>query len=125
MMGAESFQGAAETLGGGSYPVDVDFSKVNMGPVMSSFTEAFATNSALIDDYTAYIADSKIPLLQPTNTEIQALFVGRSVDDVAQAIDAIYMEIDNIPYLAQSDRMYIWCIRSLQKSYTWEALFCA
>lgn len=92
MMGAESFQGAAETLGGGSYPVDVDFSKVNMGPVMSSFTEAFATNSALIDDYTAYIADSKIPLLQPTNTEIQALFVGRSVDDVAQAIDAIYME---------------------------------
>lgn len=92
MLGQESFQGVAETMGGGASPVEIDLTKVSANPVVSSFMEAFSKRTGIVDDYTAYISNNKIPLLQPTNTEIQALFGGRSAQDVAQTLADLYAE---------------------------------
>lgn len=88
MLSAETFKGYAEVNGGGAFPVDFDFDLSKAKNVVGSFMEAFSGRSDSTDEFTAYLNNAN--LVDTTRTELQSLFVGRSVDDVCKTLTQQY-----------------------------------
>ena len=89
LMSKDTFEGFVEKMQGGVVPVDVDYDTSKADTVMRSYMEAFAQHGAITDNVLAYL-DSKIPLMQPTQQELQTLFVGRTPKEVGASLKKIY-----------------------------------
>lgn len=89
LMSADTFSGFVETMGGGVVPTEVDFDLEKADPVMRSYMENYAANTDITDVLMVYL-DSEIPLVTPTQQELQGLFAGRSPAEVGESLQAIY-----------------------------------
>jgi ABC-type glycerol-3-phosphate transport system substrate-binding protein len=90
MLSQETFNQYAETMGGGAYPIEVEFDQNSVGNIMRDFMEEYKSCSDITTILTAYCNDPVIADL--TASELQTLFVGRSTDDVAKTLNSEYQK---------------------------------
>lgn len=86
MLSQDTFNQYADAMGGGAYPLEVEFDRDNVGNIMADFMEAYKNCSDITAILTAYCNDPVIADL--TASELQTLFVGRSAEDVAATLNA-------------------------------------
>lgn len=88
MLSQETFNQYAETMGGGAYPLKVEFNQSSVGNIMADFMEEYESCSDITAILTAYCNEPVIADL--TASELQTLFVGRSTEDIAKTLNAEY-----------------------------------
>ena len=91
LLSQDTFNGCAEVMGGGAYPLDVDWDRSNAIPFMLDFEEAYAGCDNITAILPAYLGEAALSDL--TASEVQTLFVGRSPEEVAKTLDAEYKKI--------------------------------
>lgn len=91
MLSKETFEGYAAVAGGGVYPVAIDYDSTNSPKPMKTFMDGYATRTGVTDIMAAYLDDASV--INLTNTELQTMFVGRPVTDIAKTLDAEYAKL--------------------------------
>lgn len=90
MLSQETFNQYAGTMGGGAYPLEVEFDQDKVGNIMADFMEEYKNCSNITAMLTAYCNDPVIADL--TASELQTLFVGRSAEDIAGTLNTEYQK---------------------------------
>lgn len=90
MLSQETFNQYAEVMGGGAYPLTVEFDRSKTGNVMAGFMKEYESCSDITAMLTAYCNDPVIADL--TASELQTLFVGRSTEDIAKTLNAEFKQ---------------------------------
>ena len=88
LLGKQTFSEYAQLLGGGVFPVDVDFDTSKSDHIMKAFMDAYAQRSGSADDLARY--SEMTNLLEIFRSEIQLIFTGKAPADIAATIQAEY-----------------------------------
>ncbi len=88
ILGKQTFSDYAQLLGGGVFPVDVDFDASQSAPIMKQFMDAYAARTGSADDLARY--SDMTNLLEIFRGETQLLFTGKSPADIASTIQGEY-----------------------------------
>lgn len=88
MLSQDTFNRYAETMGGGAYPLEVEFDRSRMGNIMEDFMNEYKECGEITALLTSYNNDPVIADL--TASEMQTLFVGRSTEEIARTLTAEY-----------------------------------
>lgn len=91
LLSQETFNGCAEVMGGGVYPLDVQYDKSKVCNFMKEFADAYSSCEEISTILPAYIGDAALSDL--TASEMQTLFVGRSPEDVAKTLSVEYEKV--------------------------------
>lgn len=86
LLAAETFVAYAEVLGGGVFPLDIEFDASGADHIMQGFMEAYANRSGVGDDLGRYSKNTG--MLSVFWSECQSLFVGRTPAEVAETLQA-------------------------------------
>ncbi len=84
LLSKETFTEYAELLGGGVFPLDVEFDATKADPIMQGFMDAYASRTGVGDDIAR--ASKNTGLLPVFWSETQSLFVGRTPQEVADTL---------------------------------------
>jgi raffinose/stachyose/melibiose transport system substrate-binding protein len=88
LMSKQTFSEYAAILGGGVFPVDVDFDASKSDHIMKAFMDAYAKRTASADDLAHY--SDMTNLLEIFRSDIQLLFTGKAPADIAATIQNEY-----------------------------------
>ena len=88
LMSKQTFSEYAALLGGGVFPLEVDFDSSKSDNVMKSFMDAYSKRTAVADDLARY--SDMTNLLEIFRSETQLLFTGKAPADIAAAIQGEY-----------------------------------
>ena len=88
LLSEQTFTEYAELLGGGVFPVDVQFDSSKSDHIMKAFMDSYAQRTAVADDLARY--SDMTNLLEIFRSETQLLFTGKAPADVAATIQNEY-----------------------------------
>ena len=88
MLSKDTFEGYADVVGGGVYPVAIDYDAEKAPNPMKTFMEGYAKRTDMTDIMASYMDNASV--IDITNTELQTMFVGRPVEDIVKTLDAEY-----------------------------------
>ena len=91
MLSQETFNQYAQVMGGGAYPLEVEFDDSSASNVMKDFMEAYKDCTDITAMFTAYCDDTVIA--DGTGSELQTLFVGRNTDEIADTLNQEYEKV--------------------------------
>lgn len=91
LLSQDTFNGCAEVMGGGVYPLDVQYDESKVCTFMKEFADAYKSCETISTILPAYIGDATLSDL--TASEMQTLFVGRSPADVAKMLNTEYEKV--------------------------------
>ncbi|MBC5689275.1 extracellular solute-binding protein [Mediterraneibacter sp. NSJ-55] len=91
MLSQETFNQYAQVMGGGAYPLEVEFDDSSASNVMKDFMEAYKDCTDITAMLTAYCDDTVIA--DVTGSELQTLFVGRNTDEIADTLNQEYEKV--------------------------------
>lgn len=91
LLSQDTFNGCAEVMGGGVYPLDVQYDESKVCTFMKEFADAYKSCETISTILPAYIGDATLSDL--TASEMQTLFVGRSPEDVAKTLNTEYEKV--------------------------------
>lgn len=91
LLSQDTFNGCAEVMGGGVYPLEVQYDESKVCNFMKEFADAYKSCESISTILPAYIEDATLSDL--TASEMQTLFVGRTPEDVAKTLNAEYQKV--------------------------------
>lgn len=90
LLSQDTFNGVADVMGGGVYPLEVQYDESKVCTFMKEFADAYESCEAISTILPAYVGDASLSSL--TASEIQTLFVGRSPEEVAKTLNTEYQK---------------------------------
>lgn len=91
LLSQDTFNGCAEVMGGGVYPLEVQYDESKVCNFMKEFADAYKSCESITTILPAYIDNATLSDL--TASEMQTLFVGRTPEDVAKTLNAEYQKV--------------------------------
>lgn len=91
LLSQDTFNECADVMGGGAYPLDVEWDRSKAVPFMLDFEKAYADCDSITAILPAYLGEASLSDL--TASEVQTLFVGRTCEEVAETLNAEYRKV--------------------------------